>query len=65
MRVLVSKPKNGRVTVVVDDVRGVTGDRVSLQGVEANHVVEQVTPVLEAWRGKKDRIRQARRGASV
>ena len=62
MRVRVHKPNLGKVTVILDDRGGTTGEVTYLKDLPVEDVVARVTPVLAEWAQKRAQIRQLRRG---
>lgn len=62
MRVIVTKPKNGKVDVTLDDKRGSTGIRRTQKDVPIAEVAAVVAPMCAEWEQRRASIRAARRG---
>ena len=61
MRIKVTKPKEGKVDLVVDDLRGATGMKEGEYGVLLADLPARSRALVDRWRSRKDAIRNARK----
>lgn len=61
MRLKVTKPRDGKTTVVLDDRGGLTGFYSRLTGVDVANFQQVVEPEAAKWEEARKRIRDARR----
>lgn len=63
MKVRIRKPKEGVTTIVLDDSRGATGRRRTLENVPVEEVAESLLPELALWETGRKAIKDARKSA--
>lgn len=62
MKIVVSKPRGGRMRVVLNDLRGQTGRYDVLEDVSEEGFREAVFPAIEAWEKRRKAIKDAKKG---
>lgn len=61
VKIIVTKPKDGRVTVTLDDRRGLTGRVQRLPNVLVEEMDGLVMARLEAWEATRKRVKDAKK----
>ena len=65
MRVVVTKPLDGKTNVLVDDSRGATGLKKAFRAVPVGDVANVIAPSLAQWGEAREAIREVRRQARL
>lgn len=65
MRIKITKPVNGTVTVRLDDRRGLTGMRETLEGVPVGDVRDTVTKLAGDYHTRRNALLAARKGKNA
>ena len=62
MRIIVTKPRDGKMTVRLEDRRGLTGMRETRSNVDLANVGLVVEGLVEGWQTKRQAIEDVRKG---